>query len=1030
MDAALKRDRLLISNSKVKEEHSIVINEDAGNTTSECLNRTSFPRIQEQPTTVMENNKLPMADGDRESQEVEHSLSAKTLDSGHDQETLILDTPPSSLPASSPSPSSSEQSVSSNDRASSSTPESQAKAKVYDDKSSGNNVSDKRQLNRHNFSSAQESNCKREEQRKQEDMIHNESETTASLVSFEVDDIDGIEFKSFESEEDLEKFTENELKILQELNRRTAKKAKQFSKTSKPNAPSAFMSSSLDDILAEAKNSCLSLEGTAPPKTSKIYDMGVLAREGMKHLQKSLPSSTWTPTAAAVEASSSQNNVSEGDFDSASGFSSSLIKQKRKYVRTKPYVNWRWLKNSRQQQGQSNSVSNNSFDQSNNNVVITELSSPKDLKQKRIIRLKKSKHASDFTREEKENAFIQRIIETETIQRNEAKNVHVSILMDKSYIDFALESLDPSLSKPESSTSKRGRKRKVEEEDEDEIDSHRKKGRKPSQRMADDIGIANMISRHSGRSVRLPARYHGNVVGNLGVIPESPVVEKPHGVITEKKAKKILMEKQKKLAVIKSTFKDASPLTGIQFEDMMPSQELSSTMIPPITVPRIKFHRKKERLAKSSHLPMKQLKFHASDPLSIASEVERQRQQRMKKMLMQKTSMGMSGDQVTLTKRQEETIRENACFRQLEQQLIDFDPSRKKLQSLIPPSPEKVANIKELQRRICESDAFRRHLESSLQNKDKLLQQEPPDLKTLPSNPEFHQLLKRPAESFVTTKAPIKSPLRQKCTAFVFRDGGARALHNYTSLQHLNEVTNSSDVVTLDSSTPSSSQPTDLRELYRQLYLMNDPKRENHYKKQGIKPRVNKLDAVQEAIDVIAKLETRKHKNEYLRTLFMLWNEKLRKCVNVIEERVPASLKSSPASKKRTVQVVEEVFNAYLKSCCYKFSQSDYFTKRRSRGKDYFSEYPKQLNLVILEKLLTCFFLTFFIETGKQSSESRSFPHKTNQSRNSRGSQASTSSLETSHNLILPLTPNSSAMMQDPSILGIPEEFNTSRRTT
>lgn len=865
--------------------------------TTDVKARTSIPQAEKEPLlripgSDMDKESIPVnqmtdVNQDHKASEVGHSLkNISCREEGH----LELDTPPASLPASSPS---SDQSHS-NDRTSSPDP-----------KTKGNEVSvNQPRMDETTAVLECTSDVTSKESMSETQVQTSDNRPGSPNVMFELEEIDGIQFKAFETEEDMNKFTEKELKVLEELNKKSERKMKQMAKTTKPTTASAFMSSSLDDILAEAKNSCFSLKPSsfgAPPKSSKIYDMGILAKGASKHLEvkKSVPTSTWTPMSAGVSSdssgstaqpTSSQKSISDGEstMSSQTSATSSPVK-KRQYIRRKPYVNWRRLRREEQLREQGAEVGQvpalNDPDPCKS--VITKSSPVKDSLEKTLIYKKVQRNLK--TPGQKEDAFKERILQSSAAQRSNAKLLNVSFMMDKSYVEFALEALKTNTPMTEPLISKRGRKRKEpedsskEEEGDYECEVVTPTKRKKNYIRGDEVGIANMISRHSGRSVRLPARYHGNVVGNLGVIPDSPITEKPsHAVITEKKARKTLLEKQKRLSVVKTTFKEPSSVQDLPYvQPSLPTTSQSSHKL----------------VLKQDKLQVKQFKINFE-------ELERQRQRN--KLLKVRTRIAKDQEFMTenMTKRQHETLRENACFRELQQQLLDgYQEEISKV--MTQESYQRETDIEELQRRICMSDAFTRHLQTTLTNKDQLLQEKP----DLPFN------IDQPLNRNQGRRDPIK-----KSSSLILKDGVLIAKHN--------RILDVRPVMPIE----PVSQPLELRELYRQLYLINDPKREKIFKKQGIKPRVNKQNAVEEAIQVIQHLEEKKNKLNYIRNLFILWNDKLRKCVNVIEDRVPTSLRSSPASKKRKVQVVHDVYSAYLQSCCYEFSKSKFFSDRKTKG--------------------------------------------------------------------------------------------------
>lgn len=119
----------------------------------------------------------------------------------------------------------------------------------------------------------------------------------------------------------------------------------------------------------------------------------------------------------------------------------------------------------------------------------------------------------------------------------------------------------------------------------------------------------------------------------------------------------------------------------------------------------------------------------------------------------------------------------------------------------------------------------------------------------------------------------------------------------------------------------------DLKYLYRELYYECTPGRREYYQKKCIKPRVNKKQAVDEAIEVIDRLVKREKQLLYINKLLGLWHRKLDLCSQVITNKV----RPEPNASKDTVTVVTSVLKAYQNSVCYKISESLEKQLRQSR---------------------------------------------------------------------------------------------------
>lgn len=111
----------------------------------------------------------------------------------------------------------------------------------------------------------------------------------------------------------------------------------------------------------------------------------------------------------------------------------------------------------------------------------------------------------------------------------------------------------------------------------------------------------------------------------------------------------------------------------------------------------------------------------------------------------------------------------------------------------------------------------------------------------------------------------------------------------------------------------------ELKELYRNLFYENVPNRRGHFQMKGIKPRVNKFETVQEAIDVIGELKKRDGQLAYISKLMAVWNKKLELCRKVIMKEI----EPEPTTDGKNVStVVNDVLKAYQSSICYRIQEA------------------------------------------------------------------------------------------------------------
>lgn len=120
----------------------------------------------------------------------------------------------------------------------------------------------------------------------------------------------------------------------------------------------------------------------------------------------------------------------------------------------------------------------------------------------------------------------------------------------------------------------------------------------------------------------------------------------------------------------------------------------------------------------------------------------------------------------------------------------------------------------------------------------------------------------------------------------------------------------------IPSEKPPAAGNAVMKQLYRELFFECSPDRRAFFHKKGIKPRVHKQQQVEEAIEVIRRLEMREKQLLYIKKLLSLWHRKLDLCSQVVSHKI----RLEPNQTKDTVTVVTSVLHAYQTSVCYKIS--------------------------------------------------------------------------------------------------------------
>ena len=309
---------------------------------------------------------------------------------------------------------------------------------------------------------------------------------------------------------------------------------------------SAFVSDLLDSYLAQSDLKDFRKESFgAPPDDSRIYTPGILRMDGAKKRPMS------------VEKTDSESKEA-------------AVRIKRKYVKRNL---------------------NSQFDSIEDGILTTYFKTqhPKKISLKKKIGLKEVNLNHTFETIEAnhedlnveaikaEASYVELTRESLTMLELRRVSYHVSIPMDESYVRYALEPLRANLDSPSKHSKTESPTSKSSSEEESCFSMS------PVRKGKGDADIATMISRHSKRDIRLPARYHnsGLMLGNQWVTP---------GVEPEKRGRKRLVDEQRRLNVLRR------PLP----RDLRSPTRTNEALLPPKLTPALK----KSKSMKSLRLNM------------------------------------------------------------------------------------------------------------------------------------------------------------------------------------------------------------------------------------------------------------------------------------------------------------------------------------------------------------------------------------------------------------------------------------------
>lgn len=128
--------------------------------------------------------------------------------------------------------------------------------------------------------------------------------------------------------------------------------------------------------------------------------------------------------------------------------------------------------------------------------------------------------------------------------------------------------------------------------------------------------------------------------------------------------------------------------------------------------------------------------------------------------------------------------------------------------------------------------------------------------------------------------ANLSSPLKSSSKISPIKNDNNNNMIRLNHSNFNNTVTN----IVLDPDS-KDAKLKELREAYRLLFFENKPERKQEYLKTRIKPRVNKKAAVEEAIKTIENLTKKEKTLEYFKKLLTMWNRKLTIAAKVINDK-------------------------------------------------------------------------------------------------------------------------------------------------
>ncbi|XP_053208556.1 uncharacterized protein LOC128392546 [Panonychus citri] len=499
--------------------------------------------------------------------------------------------------------------------------------------------------------------------------------------------------------------------------------------------------------------------------------------------------------------------------------------------------------------------------------------------------------------------------------KEEEKNKYKFTLpksMDENFINLSLNALDSSLvkEKPSFKVEKIKKELKNGTEDEDISDDyHSKKGSfdKIPETGENVTDLTEMISRHSKREIRLPARYHqsGILMGSQWIIPDYGQDER-----TPKKRIKIeevdeskpqietQMRTQTSVIHHKSEQLQRQPLSQPQIQ---PQHNLQASVNPqssPSPQPQL------QQKSQPQQNPPPLLHKHSHFKPLYSCENQR---------IIFPTSNSSNLDRTS----EDDKSLSSDLFNEPRESVTNVD-DLPNLNSPTKTCPSHVSQLKLHQEKLERLQLLRKQQEicgKFRDNNSTVINNSSKDYPYQESTVDMIMSIVSPADrsELNNIDAPPSPP---------FCASPELSLQNSQSSSMVPILNPNSSRSSSDSPTPmdnsdvqdqKSPRQQQLRQLYRDLYFENRPERKLIHAKSRIKPRVNKKSEVEEAIKVIEKLNKRNKQLDYIKSLLIMWNKKLVLAAKVINDKdvIP-----------KGVDIVRDVLKTYQASKSYKLTQA------------------------------------------------------------------------------------------------------------
>lgn len=368
-----------------------------------------------------------------------------------------------------------------------------------------------------------------------------------------------------------------------------------------------------------------------------------------------------------------------------------------------------------------------------------------------------------------------------------------------------------------------------------------------------EADITEMISRHSKREIRLPARYHqsGFLMGTQWIIPDYESSDKTA---------------QSKRLKIEENNDHTYSLTNHQNSSVLPTSSSPSST-----------------LSTCSYYLIKPLNSCENQRLSTSSKHSQATATSASIPAGKRSSATISRNIEGNVKRSisTESVNNNRSFDAGSEMLNKVNacknnPSHSYQLKLHQEKLDKIQKLKQLG--VCDGSKDEHSLSltnnsntkgsSSRESCKKLITYS----RTSASSPSRH------SSTSCSASAPsLASSLNSSKVSPIKNDSNNNMVHhNHTN----NSVTNASS-----DSNSKDAKLKELREAYRLLFFENKPERKQDYQRTRIKPRVNKKAAVEEAIKTIETLTKRQKTLEYIKKVLTMWNRKLTIAAKVIDDK-------------------------------------------------------------------------------------------------------------------------------------------------